>query len=178
MADHSTTARPYAKAIFELAQSSGQLGEWSSALQTLATIAQDERMRRFVADPGSTPEQVADLVLEVAGPQLDEHGRNFVRLLAENQRIPALTDIAALYEVLKTAAEGAVEVQVTSVEELSDAHRERLGESLRRKLGREVRMSFDIDKSLLGGALIKAGDMVIDGTVRGRLQKLTVALAD
>lgn len=178
MADLSTTARPYAKAIFEMAQSSGNLNEWSASLATLAAISVDTRMRSFISDPKITTDQVAEVVLQVAGDQLDDHGRNFVRLLAENHRIQNLPDIAALYEIMKADAEGVVDVEIFSVEPLSDEHRERLGASLRRKLGRDVRMTFGIDKTLLGGALIKAGDLVIDGTVRGRLHKLAGALAD
>lgn len=178
MADLSTIARPYAKAVFELANSSGALDAWSGVLNTLAHIAADDAMQDFVASPKVSPEQVARVLGEVAGGDMTDAGLNLVKLLAENGRVAALPDIAAQYELLKIDAENSVDVEVTSVEPMSEEHKATLGESLRRKLGREVRMTFNTDPSLLGGALIKAGDLIIDGTVRGRLHKMSGALAD
>lgn len=177
MADLSTIARPYAKAVFELASSEGKLDGWSDMLTTLATIAADDDMQSFISSPKVTPAQIAEVVVGVAGSELNDEGKNLAKLLAENGRMPALPDIAAQYELLKIEAEKAVDVQVTSVEPMSEELKSRLGESLRRKLGREVRMTFDTDPSLLGGALIRAGDLIIDGTVRGRLDKMAGALA-
>jgi len=178
MADTSTTARPYAKAVFEIAQSSGELGPWSDMLSLLAAISADKSMQAFASSPTNTSSQVADLVLDVAGDKINDGAKNLVKLLAENRRIETLPDIAALYEMQKAEAEGAVDVEVTSVEPLTEDHKQKLGASLRQKLGREVRMSFSQDASLIGGALIKAGDLVIDGTIRGRLEKLSGALGD
>ena len=178
MADLSTIARPYAKAVFELANSAGKLDSWSELLNTLANIAADEDMQSFISSPKITPAQVAEVVIGVAGSVVDDKGKNLVKLLAENGRIAVLPDIAARFELLKIDAENSVDVEVTSVEPMSDAHKAELSESLRRKLGREVRMTYGTDPSLLGGALIKAGDLIIDGTVRARLEKMAGALAD
>ncbi len=178
MADLSTIARPYAKAVFELANSEGQLEGWSEMLNTLANIAADADMNSFIASPKVNAAQVAEVLTDVAGSVVNDSGKNLVKLLAENGRVAALTDIAAQYELLKIDAENSVDVEVTSVEPMSVEHKKSLGESLRKKLGREVRMTFDTDPELLGGALIKAGDLIIDGTVRGRLQKMAGTLAD
>lgn len=178
MADLSTIARPYAKAVFELANSENRLNNWSDMLNTLANIAADADMNRFIASPRVTAAQVAEVMTGVAGSALTDAGSNLVKLLAENDRIAALPDIAARYELLKIDAENSVDVEVTSVEPMSDEHKKALGESLRRKLGRDVRMTYSTDPTLLGGALIKAGDLIIDGTVRGRLEKMAGVLAD
>ncbi len=178
MADLNTIARPYAKAVFELANSEDKLDSWSDMLNTLANIAADAEMKSFIASPKVTSAQVAEVLNDVAGSELNDAGKNLVKLLAENGRVAALPDIAARYELLKIDAENSVDVEITSVEPMSDEHKKSLGESLRRKLGREVRMTFDTDPALLGGALIKAGDLIIDGTVRGRLEKMAGALAD
>ncbi|MFK8032036.1 MAG: F0F1 ATP synthase subunit delta [Gammaproteobacteria bacterium] len=178
MADLSTIARPYAKAVFELANSSGQLDNWSSMLNTLANVAADADMQSFIASPKVTDAQVAEVVAGVAGSAMNDAGSNLVKLLAENGRVNALPDIAAQFELLKIDAENSVDVEVTTVEPMSDEHKATLSQSLQRKLGRDVRMSYSIDASLLGGALIKAGDLIIDGTVRGRLEQMTGVLAD
>lgn len=178
MADLSTIARPYARAVFEMAQGSSSLADWSAMLNTLSIIADDSNMQAFVSNPKITPEQAGEMVVDVAGSALNDAGKNLVHLLAENRRLAALPDITVQFEMLKSEAEGTVDVEVTSVEPLTDEHKEKLAASLRTKLGRDVRMSFAQDATLLGGALIKAGDLIIDGTVRGRLDKMAGALAD
>lgn len=178
MADLTTVARPYAKALFDLARRQGSLERWSQTLGTLAEIAGDEAMHALVQNPKVSDEEVINLINSVAGERFDDSARNLVRLLADNDRLPALPDIAALFEVMKAESEGAIDVDVFSPHPVSDSYKHSLSESLRRKLGRDVRMNFSIDESLIGGALIKAGDLVIDGTVRGRLNKLSGALAN
>ena len=178
MADLSTIARPYAKAVFELAQSNGTLELWSSALEFFSGVANNERVQAIVADPATGDGQVLALFDEVAADHMNAECKNFIRLIVENGRVAALPDIAVLFDELKAAAQNVTDVTVTSVEPVTDEHRSRLTESLRQKLGSDVRLHFAQDASLLGGALIEAGDLVIDGTVRGRLEKLTGALAD
>lgn len=178
MADLSTIARPYAKAVFELASSAGALDAWSEMLELLAAISVDDHMQSFASNPKYTSDQVSDLILGVAGDKLTDQGKNIVKLLAENHRVNTLPDIAALFEMFKAEAEGTVDVEVKSVEPLTEQHKQELGASLRKKLGRDVRMTFELDSTLIGGALITAGDLVIDGTVRGRLEKLSASLGD
>ncbi len=178
MAELTTLARPYAKAAFEFAKEHSALDAWSNALGFLAQVVDNPSVQQMISSPSTTDGELLTMFEAVAGDQLNDHSTNFLKLLIENNRLEVLPDIAALYEVMKSDAEGAVDVDVTSVEPVSDEYKERLAESLRKKLGRDVRMHFSIDESLIGGALIRAGDLVIDGTVRGRLDQLTGALAD
>lgn len=178
MAELTTLARPYAKAVFELARDAGTLDEWSGTLSFLAQVVANEDVERMIASPKVSDAQLLSMFEAVTDGQLNERGRNFVKLLIENDRLMTLPDVAALYETYKSEAENAVDVQVTSVEPVGDDYKQRIADALRKKLGREVRLNFDIDESLIGGALIRAGDLVIDGTVKGRLEKLSGALAD
>jgi F-type H+-transporting ATPase subunit delta len=178
MAELTTLARPYAKAAFEYAQEHNSLDSWSSTLNFLAQVVDNATVQQMIGSPSTSDEQMLAMFQAVAGDQLNEHTTNFLRLLSENDRVGLLPDISALFEMMKADAEGTVDVNVTSVEPVSDEYRQRLGEVLRKRLGREVRLNFSIDKTLIGGALIRAGDLVIDGTVRARLNQLTGALAD
>ena len=178
MAELTTLARPYAKAVFELARDSGKLDAWSEALGFLGAVVENDSVQAMIASPNVEEKDLLAMFEAAAGDRLDDERRNLLRLLIENGRVTALPDVAALYEVMKAEAEGAVDVEVTSVEPVSEDYRQRIGEALKRKLGRDVRLNFSIDESLIGGALIRAGDLVIDGTVRGRLDKLAGALAD
>ena len=178
MAELTTLARPYARALFELARESGAFDAWSQTLGFLGAAVEDERVQRMIASPNVSDADLLAVFEAAAGDRLDDKGRNLLRLMIENNRVTALPDVAALFEVFKAEAEGAVDVEVTSVEPVGDDYRTRIAEALKRKLGRDVRLNFSIDESLIGGALIRAGDLVIDGTVRGRLDKLAGALAD
>ncbi|HWF99061.1 MAG TPA: F0F1 ATP synthase subunit delta [Steroidobacteraceae bacterium] len=177
MADKSTIARPYAKAAFEEARDHGRLGPWSDALRTAAAVISDARVEALVGNPRVTPEELATLVIEIAGPQLDEEGRNFVRTLADNRRLPLLPEIAALFDELKSEAEGIVEVMVTSAAPLDDSQRRKLAAALEQRLKRSVRLQCATDPALIGGAVLRAGDLVIDGSLRGRLERIAYALA-
>lgn len=177
MADKSTIARPYAKAAFEEARDRGRLGPWSEALRTAAAVVGDSRVEALLGNPRVTPEELSALVSEIAGPQLDEEGRNFVRTLAENHRLGVLPEISALFDELKGEAEGVVDVTVTSAAPLDEAQRAKLSSALQRRLGRTVRLQCATDPALIGGAVLRAGDLVIDGSLRGRLERIAYALA-
>ncbi|MBX5462445.1 MAG: F0F1 ATP synthase subunit delta [Steroidobacteraceae bacterium] len=176
MADKSTIARPYARAAFEEAKANNRLAAWSEALRLGAAVVQDERVQKLLGNPHVTPKQLAELVLEIAGPQLDEPGRNFVQTLADNHRLAYLPEIAEIFDELKDAEEGIVDVTVTSAAPLDDEQRRTLADALARKLKREVRLHCDIDKSLIGGAVLRAGDLVIDGSLRSRLDRIAYEL--
>jgi F-type H+-transporting ATPase subunit delta len=176
MADKSTIARPYAKAAFEEARDRGRLGPWSQALRTAAAIVGDSRVEALLGNPRVTPEELATLVTEIAGPQLDEEGRNFVRTLADNRRLALLPQVSALFDELKSEAEGVIDVTVTSAAPLDDSQREKLTAALQRRLRRSVRMQCDTDPTLIGGAVLRAGDLVIDGSLRGRLERIAYEL--
>jgi F-type H+-transporting ATPase subunit delta len=176
MADKITIARPYAKAAFEEARDRKRLGPWSEALHTVAAVVSDSRVGELLGNPRVTPEELAALVSGIAGPQLDEEGRNFVRTLADNQRLSLLPEISALFDELKGEAEGVVEVVVTSAAPLDDSQRGKLTAALERRLGRSVHLQCTTDPALIGGAVLRAGDMVIDGSLRGRLERIAYEL--
>ncbi|WP_237068154.1 F0F1 ATP synthase subunit delta [Microbulbifer guangxiensis] len=176
MAELSTLARPYAKAAFAYAQQASDLSGWSAALATAAAVSQSEKVRELLENPQLTSEQRADKFLSICSDDLSEAGKNFIRLLAENHRLSLLPEISALFEDLKAKAESTIEVEVVSARALSDAQAENLTQALGKKFGREVHLHSSVDESLLGGAIVRAGDTVIDGTVRGRLAKLAEAM--
>ena len=176
MAEKSTIARPYAEAIFALAKEQSELKAWSSMLSTLAIIADDSNMKAMISNTNVGKSQLADLILEICGKQLSDHGKNLVKLLAENRRLTLLNEIAAQYEVLRAEEEKTIEAEVISAFEVSDAQQKQIAEKLKARLGREVTLSCRVDPSLLGGAVIKAGDLVIDGSTIGQIQKLSIEL--
>ena len=177
MAEKQTLARPYAEAVFELAQARGALKPWSDMLHLIAAVAADENMQRLAADPRADRARFRELFLDVCGKNLDDAGTNFVRLLVENRRLNLLPDIVTQYEALKAEAEARVEATVTSAFALEPEQLKTLSESLKRKLGREVNLTAQVDKTLMGGIVIRAGDLVIDGSVRGRLADLATHMS-
>jgi len=177
MAEKSTIARPYAEAVFQTADAAGQLKEWSDMLQTVAMIAADADMQSIIGNTSVNKEQLAQLMLDVAGDVLTESGRNLVKLLAENRRLDVIAEITEQFETLKATAEKTVEAEIVSAREVSAEQQKMIAEKLKARLGREVSLKCRVDESLMGGAIIKAGDMVIDGSVSGQLNKLSVELA-
>ena len=179
MADSSTVARPYAKALFDLANGERKLAEWSAALSAAAAVVGDADARRALANPGFDDVARAALVGSVAsavkGGELlaSGHGRNLLQVLAENDRLTALPEIAMQFDALKADAENKVKVTVTAATQVDGAIAEQIKKALQQKLGRVVELTLAVDASLIGGAIIQADDMVIDGSVRTRLQRLT-----
>ncbi|SDK42322.1 F0F1 ATP synthase subunit delta [Microbulbifer yueqingensis] len=176
MAELSTLARPYAKAAFAYAQEASDLGGWSTALATAAAVSQSEKVGEMLENPQLTADERAEKFLSICSDDLSESGKNFLKLLAENHRLPLLPEIYELFEELKAQAEATLEVEVASARPLSEAQAQQLTQALSKKFGREVQLHSAVDESLLGGAIVRAGDTVIDGTVRGRLAKLAEAM--
>jgi F-type H+-transporting ATPase subunit delta len=176
MADRITTARPYARAAFEEAQQHQQLGAWSESLAAAALVVRDARVQALLGNPHVTPEQLAQLVGGIAASQLGEHGMNFVRTLAANGRLVYLPEISALFDAFKDEAEGVADVTVTSAAALDAAHQQRIAGALEQRLKRKVRLHCRIDAALLGGAVVRAGDLVIDGSLRSRLERIAYEL--
>lgn len=176
MAADKTVSRPYAKAAFEEARESGRLEEWSRGLAVAAQVVHDPRVQRLLDDPRVASAELARLIAGIAGPQLGETGRNFVLTLAENHRLAYLPEISAIFEELKDEAEGVADVTVTSAAELDEAQRRRLSEALARRLKRRVRLHCHTDPGLIGGAVLRAGDLVIDGSLRARLERMAYEL--
>jgi F-type H+-transporting ATPase subunit delta len=176
MAEAITVARPYAQAAFLFANEHHTLKDWSAMLSLLATIADDAGMSELLDSPHLTETQLADLFIQVAGEGINEKCANFVRELAANGRLKLLPEIAALFEIQRRDAEGTVQAELVTAYPASEAQQAEIIASLRKRLGREVELSCSTDSDLLGGAIIRAGDLVIDGSVRGKLERLGVAL--
>ena len=176
MSELSTLARPYAEAVFRLAQGENDLAGWSARLQSLALIVSDAQVARLIADPAVSADRVADLIVEVAGSDLGERGSNFVKVTAENDRLSLLPEIGAQFEALKANAEGTLEATITSAQELTQAQLDELVAGLKARFNRAVNVQVAVDPELIGGAIIAVGDQVIDGSVKGRLQRMSFAL--
>lgn len=177
MADNITVARPYAEAVFGLAWEQNRLEPWLSMLLLLAAVAKDARFARVVADPRVDRELVAKLLLDICGKRLDGHGENFMRLLLANRRFNLLPEIAELVSQLKAEAEKRVEVELTSAFAIDDVEVDRIAQTLKQNLKREVQVTPKVDPSLVGGARLRIGDRVIDGSVSGRLHDLSSYLS-
>ena len=174
MAELTTLARPYAKAAFEYAKQQSQLADWSSALVDLAAIASDERVAQKLSDPSLTADQQAELMLGLLGEDSPATS-NYVKNLASNKRLTLLNEISQLFELMKAQFEQSVEVEVISAQSLSEEQTTQLSTALAKHLERQVSLQTDVDPSLIGGAIVRAGDAVIDGTVRGRLNRMAEA---
>ncbi len=176
MADKITIARPYARAAFEEAQSAAQLEEWSQSLQAAAAVVQDSRVADLLGNPHVTPEQLAALVSGIAGATIGARGANFVRTLAGNGRLAYLPEIATLFETFKDQAQGVADVTVTSATSLDAAQQQKLAAALEKRLKKKVRLHSTIDPELIGGAIIRSGDLVIDGSLSTRLARIAYEL--
>jgi F-type H+-transporting ATPase subunit delta len=176
MAEPSTVARPYAEAAFKLADEAGTLARWSEMLAALAAVAADARVRQAAADPRLSDAQRAGLFIAILGGRLTGEAENFVRVLAQNDRLGLLPEIRERFEVLKSEREGVVEASVQSAFELTSAQLKDLVARLEKKTGRKVRPHVSVDRELIGGVKIVLGDKVIDGSARAQLAALETAL--
>jgi F-type H+-transporting ATPase subunit delta len=176
MAEKSTIARPYAQAAFDIAQEKGDLKSWSDMLQLLAAVSSDAVMKDMISNPSIEREKVTSIILDVCADNLDATAKNFVKVLAENGRLDVAVEIALGYEEHRAEAEKTVEAEVTSAFPLSEAQIKSVTEALKKRLGREVNLVTTIDNSIVGGAIIRAGDLMIDGSVSGQLEKLATSL--
>lgn len=179
MAETLTLARPYAKAVYELAHARRELAHWSSFLSMLAEFVCNTEVQAMLADPRVPVSARAEVLLtlcERAGQKPDVYGANFVRLLASYRRLPVLPEIAADYATLREQAERLIEVEMRAAVPVGEAEQETLRSALQKKLNRNVKLTCVTDASLIGGAVMRAGDLVIDGSVRGKLGRLAAAI--
>lgn len=185
MADNHTIARPYAEAAFERARETGTLGAWSEGLALGGELMADGRAAAFLVNPRlSDAERLEFLtgLFRAAGGEDgifaggNAEGLNFVKLVLEYERAPAFPEMAELFEEMKAAIENTVDVTLTTATALSDVQQQALVAALKKRLGREVRLEVEVDEALIGGAIIRAGDIVIDGSLRSRLDRLSNAL--
>ncbi len=172
MAELTTIARPYAKAAFLHAQDNDRLAQWESMFGLAAAVVQEPTMRAALDNPARGAQGCADLLAEVCGDELDEPARNFIYQLAWNKRLILLPEIARQFHELVAARQRFRDVEILSAYELEDSETEKLAEALRKRLTLDVNVSGRVDESLIGGVVIRAGDTVIDGSVRGRLDRL------
>ena len=182
MTDTSTIARPYARALFDIAKREDALAKWAEALGALAQVVADENARAFLSRPDLDDDARVSFVSAVgneagAATLVDSsRGQNLLRLLAENDRLSALPDIAVLFNELKARAENTVKVTLITATDADTGVANKIAKALEKKLGRTVELELEIDDELLGGAVVRAEDMVIDGSVRSRLRQLAEAL--
>jgi len=175
MAESLTIARPYAEAAFDLARDADELPSWSDALRRLATVVDTESARELIGNPGLTNEQVAQLVSDASG-QLGAEQANFVRVLADNERLAVLPEIAGLFERLRNAHEGVLDAQIRSAYPLVQQQIDDIVATLAEKYGRRIKASVTVDANLIGGVAVKIGDEVIDASVRGKLARMASAM--
>lgn len=176
MADNSTVARPYAKAVHELAQEQGDPAAWSALLSSAADVVQDPSFNALMNSPQATAARLTELISQVCDEEAGALGRNFIAVLAENRRLDCLPAIAAEYDKLRAEMENVIDVELISAVPLTEAQQASYAEALKKKLGKEIRLHCSTDEALLGGAVIRAGDMLIDGSLSGRLARLASAV--
>ena len=174
MSELTTVARPYAKAAFDFALEQGALDKWAEMLSFAAAVAQDETIASFLSS-SSTVGKTTE-VLGVCGDELDDNAKNFVKVLAENERLPVLPAVSELYQTLRAEHDKEVTVDVKSAVKLLKAQQTALSKALEKRLQRKIKLNCSVDKSIIGGLVIEAGDTVIDGTLRGKLDRLAYAL--
>ena len=178
MADRATIARPYARAAFAHAQERTDLPGWSKLLGTAASVAADSRVARLIGNPHVTGDKLVEMLTGIAGEAGGAEGRNFLRAMAQNRRLALLPEIAAQFETLRAELENVIDVEIVAAHEIAAPQQKRLTAALKLRLGREVRLHTRIDESLIGGAVVRAGDLVIDGSLKGRLARLTSTLTN
>ncbi len=176
MAELATLARPYANAIFEVAKQDRLLDQWSRSLAFLAAAASEESVAAVLESPAVTDEQKAHTLAEVCGAEVSDKGRALVAVLARNNRLPLIEEIREQFDSLRAEEERTLDVEVVTAFELTETERQQLTESLKRRFDRDIQLTSTLDSSLVGGAIIRAGDTVIDGSVRGKLDKLAETL--
>ena len=177
MAELTTIARPYAQAVFRHAQENDKLEQWSTMLMTAAAVIQDTAMREVMASARLGREQITDMLIDICADALDEQGRNLIRLLDENDKLTLLPEIAVVYEHYRAEAEQTIEAEMVSAFPVTEAQQEKITAALAKRLGSKVSLDVSVDQNLLGGAIIRAGDMIIDGSVQGKLNKLASAMS-
>ena len=176
MSQSSSIARPYAQAVFELARDSNRYDEWSSHLENLTHIVSNPDLDGLIQNPRITRDQVIDIVLQIGKDTFDEQITNLVRILGHYRRLQFVPSITEQYESLRAEEEGIIEAELQTAYALDDIQIENLTASLQNRLGRKVRLKCKENKDLIGGAVIRAGDWVVDGSIRAKLAKLSSSL--
>lgn len=171
MSELITVARPYAKAAFDYAVEHNAIDHWQQMLIFASEVVQNPQIASLLSG-ALAPEKLSEVVITVCGEQLDKAGQNLIRIMAENHRLPALPDVADLFQQLRTAHEAVAEVEVISARKLKKTQLKQISTAMEKRLSQQVKLTCSIDKSVLGGVIIRTGDEVIDGSIRGRLDRL------
>lgn len=177
MSELTTSARPYANAVYQHASQVAKLAQWSDALALMAAVVADATMAQALTSPQLSKAEKGELLLSVIGDKLDEHQKNLVRLMAENDRLTLMQAVAVVYEEYRAEAEGQLDAEVTSAFPLTAEQEASIASMLKNKMGRDVTITTVTDASLLGGVIIKAGDTIIDGSMKARLAALASTLS-
>lgn len=176
MSELTTAARPYARAVFASATEHNSMDAWSNMLNFCGALAQDAKMQQMLANPSLNLQEKADLFNDVCGDQINDHGKNFIKTLADNDRLVLLPEINQLFQEYRAQSAGVIEAEIAAASELEESQIKAIEASLSQRFGKKVMLTSRIDESLIGGAIIQAGDTVIDGSIRGQLDKLANAL--
>ncbi len=177
MAEYTTSARPYARAVYALATETSSVESWGEALALLAAVAADASMQEILDKPQLSKEQKGEIMLKVLSDKLNQQQQNLVRLMAENGRLRALPEVAHQFDIYRAEAEGKVDAEVISAFALTSEQERAITEMLKSKLGRDVSITTSTDESLIGGVVIRAGDTIIDGSMKSQLESLAITLS-
>ena len=175
MSELSTVARPYAKAAFDFALEQGQIDKWQEMLQFSALVTDNDEVKAFIHSSLS-PAKIADTFIAICGDQLDQYGQNFIRVMAENKRLAALPSVLASFNQIRAEYEAVKDVFVTSATKLTHAQENKIAEAMKKKLNSDVRVTVEVDSTLIAGVIIRYDDIVIDGSSRGQLNRLSQEL--
>ena len=179
MAEASTLARPYAQAIVNLAHADNTIKTWSDTLTLLKEVTANESIVELIDNPDVSSESLISLISNICKDEqveLNEQEQNFLKITAENGRMDVIPDIADSFEVMRSEEEGNIQAQVISAYAVNATQKKSIAAVLKKRLGREVTITTQTDKSLLGGVIIRVGDRVIDGSVKSQLEKITLSL--
>lgn len=176
MAELTTLARPYAKAAFAYAQGQSQLADWATMFEVASAVVAQPKIAQLLGDPAKTPAQLSSVMIDVLGVDANRGFASFVTVLAYNRRLALLPTIKTLFNQLKANLEASVDVEIVSAFDLSGDQTQSLVAVLKGKLKKDINVHTRTDNDLIGGVVIRAGDLVIDGSVRGRLNKLAEAM--
>ena len=177
MAEYTTSARPYARAVYALATETSAVESWADALALIAAVVSDASMQELLDKPQLGKEQKGELMLKVMSDKLNQQQQNLIKLMAENGRLRALPEVAHQFETYRAEAQGKVDAEVISAFALTSEQERAITEMLKSKLGRDVSITTSTDESLIGGVVIKAGDTIIDGSMKSQLESLAITLS-
>ncbi len=172
MQENATIARPYAQAAYEYAGESGTLQNWSDFLAVLGCVVSDPTVRNLINDPRVGKTRVGEILLDLVAEYMPEGGKNFIKVLIDAGRLPLAGDISRIFEALRADAEGIADVEVVSAYPLDEEQESSLIDAVKRNVSKQVRVRTHVDNALIGGVILRVGDLVFDLSVRGRLNQL------